>query len=205
MKRIPIFATLLVLIAVSAMVKFGFWQLARADEKEAMLTRYASAAKLPAIAFPAVSRDASLLFRKAGGMCLEPVEERIESGRNLKGATGWRHIIACRTGAEGPGIVVDIGWSRDFKVKSGWRGGPVEGVITLQPDHRSIISRSLGNGAPPGLMLVARVPALGLQASAPPALAEIPNNHLSYAVQWFLFAGIAALIYAIAVSRRMRA
>jgi surfeit locus 1 family protein len=204
MKRIPIFATLLVLIAVAAMVKFGFWQLARADEKEAMLARYASAAKLPAIAFPAVSSDAALLFRKAGGMCLEPVEERIESGRNLKGATGWRHIIACRTGAEGPGMVVDIGWSRDFKVKSGWRGGAVSGVITSQPDHRSLIARSLGKGAAPGLMLVAAVPAPGLQASAPPALSEIPNNHLSYAVQWFLFAGIAALIYAIALRRRMR-
>ena len=54
-------------------------------------------------------------------------------------------------------------------------------------------------------MLVAETPAPGLEASAPPSPDEVPNNHLAYAVQWFLFAGIAALIYGIALRRRMRA
>jgi len=31
---------------------------------------------------------------------------------------------------------------------------------------------------------------------------DIPNNHLAYAVQWFLFAGIAGVIYALALKRR---
>jgi surfeit locus 1 family protein len=30
----------------------------------------------------------------------------------------------------------------------------------------------------------------------------VPNNHLSYAVQWFLFAAIASVIYVLAVRRR---
>jgi surfeit locus 1 family protein len=33
----------------------------------------------------------------------------------------------------------------------------------------------------------------------------VPNNHLAYAVQWFLFAGVAAVIYALALRRRTRA
>lgn len=41
-------------------------------------------------------------------------------------------------------------------------------------------------------------------ASAPPSPDTIPNNHLSYAVQWFLFAGIAAVIYALALRQRWR-
>jgi surfeit locus 1 family protein len=43
-----------------------------------------------------------------------------------------------------------------------------------------------------------------LVASAPPSPATIPNNHLNYAVQWFLFAGIAALIYFLALRQRWR-
>ena len=30
----------------------------------------------------------------------------------------------------------------------------------------------------------------------------VPNNHLAYGVQWFLFAAVAAIIYAVAVLRR---
>jgi surfeit locus 1 family protein len=41
-------------------------------------------------------------------------------------------------------------------------------------------------------------------ASAPPSPDNIPNNHLSYAVQWFLFAGIAGVIYALALRQRWR-
>ena len=40
------------------------------------------------------------------------------------------------------------------------------------------------------------------QTSKPPSPDSIPNNHLSYAVQWFLFAGIAALIYALALRKK---
>jgi surfeit locus 1 family protein len=168
----------------------------------ALLAQYAAAAGKPEMAFPRGTTSAEYLFRKAGGMCLEPVTETVESGRNMKGESGWRHIIACRTGAEGSGMIVDIGWSRDFKTKSGWRGGPVSGTISQAPDHRSILERTLGNGAAPSLMIVSTVAAPGLEPSSPPRLEDIPNNHLAYAVQWFLFAGIAVLIYGIALWRR---
>ena len=38
--------------------------------------------------------------------------------------------------------------------------------------------------------------------NAPPSIESIPNNHLAYAVQWFLFAAVAAIIYVIALRRR---
>ena len=52
-------------------------------------------------------------------------------------------------------------------------------------------------------LLVADVPAPGLAPSAAPSPVEIPNNHLSYAVQWFLFAGIALLIYLLALRQKL--
>jgi surfeit locus 1 family protein len=54
------------------------------------------------------------------------------------------------------------------------------------------------------MRLVAATPGPGLMASAPPSPDIIPNNHLSYAVQWFLFAGIAVLIYGLALRQRWR-
>ena len=43
-----------------------------------------------------------------------------------------------------------------------------------------------------------------LNANTPPSLDAIPNNHLAYAVQWFLFAGVAGVIYVIALRRQAR-
>lgn len=204
MKRIPVLATLVVLLCVGAMIALGVWQLRRADEKAALLAHYRAASALPEMAYPAVAHGDDILFRRAAGLCLEPVSPRIEGGLSAKGETGWRHLVSCRTGAEGPGMTVDIGWSRGFDVKPDWKGGPVNGVISREFDRRSLVERALGRGQAPGLMLVASQPARGLEASAPPSIADVPNNHMAYAVQWFVFAGIALIVYLFALRRRLR-
>jgi cytochrome oxidase assembly protein ShyY1 len=53
------------------------------------------------------------------------------------------------------------------------------------------------------MRLVAASPPPGLEPSAPPSLASIPNNHRSYALQWFSFAAIALIIYALALRKRL--
>ena len=93
MNRIPVLPTLLVCVAIAIMIKLGIWQLQRADEKSALLARYAIAERLPEIAFPAISSNDSLLFRRAGGMCLEPLKPIIEGGLSAEGDAGWRHIV----------------------------------------------------------------------------------------------------------------
>ena len=84
---------------------------------------------------------------------------------------------------------VDMGWSNrsDNPV---WRGGPVQGMIAPDSHYR--------------MRLVSAEPAPGLQPSAPPSLESIPNNHMAYAFQWFIFAGIAAVIYGLAWRKRSR-
>jgi surfeit locus 1 family protein len=203
-KSVPILPTLVVGAAVALMILLGVWQLRRADEKAALLTHYASASQLAPMAFPILPTQVDPLFRQAGGLCLEPLNLRVEAGYNAQGRSGWRHLVDCRTGAEGPGMTVDIGWSPDFAAKPVWTGGDVSGIISRQVDHSSLIGRMIGRAAPPQLMLVAATPAPGLKASAPPKLEDVPNNHIAYAVQWFIFAAVAALIYAIALWRRMR-
>lgn len=189
MKRIPVLPTMLVAAAVAVMVGLGIWQLHRAQWKNDLLTRYEANTDLPPIAFPKVPtpQDERILFRRATGYCLQPASWTARSGRNRAGDAGWRHIALCRTGAEGPGMAVDMGWSTSGDMPKDYRGGPVSGVIGSDRDHI--------------LLLVADQAAPGLMASAPPSLKDIPNNHFAYAVQWFLFAVLAVVIYILALKR----
>jgi cytochrome oxidase assembly protein ShyY1 len=187
--RIPLIPTILVLAAAGVMVWLGIWQLHRMAWKEGLLAEYRAAAGKPPVAFPRIPTDQSLLFRRSEAFCLQPVGWRASAGRNRAAQPGWRHVADCRTGAEGPGFAVDMGWSQRSDAPV-WKGGKVEGIIG--PDHDAQV------------MLVSDTPAPGLIASAPPSLNDVPNNHFAYAIQWFIFAGLAVGIYAVALARRKR-
>ena len=203
MKRLPIAATIVVGLAIVIMIALGIWQLQRKAEKEALIVQYAANTKAAPIAFPRNPVDDRLLFRKASGMCLQPVAWSERAGRNATGGTGWRQIAECRTGAEGPGMTVLIGLAPKPGTKAIWRGGEVHGYLTHAPDDQPIILSLFGMARPKTLMLVADTPAPGLSANPAPDLSSVPNNHLAYAVQWFLFAGVAGIIYAVALRRRL--
>ena len=189
-RRLPVLPTIIVAAAVAAMIALGVWQLRRAQWKDGLLAQYAEAEKLPPIAWPNVppKQDQLPLFRHATGVCLKPVAKRAQAGENWRGETGYVHILDCTTGAEGPGMSVEVGWSKDPNAKVDWRGGPVSGIVT--PDRRSM------------MRLVAATPASGLEVSARPSIRSISNNHRFYAVQWFAFAGIGLLIYGLALRKR---
>ena len=201
--RLPLLPTFVVALAVGAMIALGLWQQRRAVWKEALLVLYAENSRRPPITFPLVG-DESYLFRRSSLMCLDVSGWTIESGINRGGQPGWRHLARCRTGAEGPGALVDLGWSKGFDIKPAWGGGRITGSIAGKPDHRSLIASFTGEKPEAGLMLIADQAAPGLQPSGRPSVAEIPNNHRAYAVQWFIFAGLAVVIYAVALRRRGR-
>jgi hypothetical protein len=195
MKRVPIVATLVVAAAVATMIALGVWQLGRAQQKEALLAQYRTAQKLPPIAFPINPGSEPLpLFRWATGFCLRPVGHRAIAGENRQGEPGYAHIVQCATGAEGPGMAVDIGWSKDPNAAWKWAGGPVTGVIV--PDRLQKI-RLIAASSPPGL-----------EPSAAPSIESAvqvtPAGHRFYAIQWFAFAAIALVIFILAVRKRLR-
>lgn len=198
MKRWPVIPTILVTLAIAAMIGLGLWQLLiRLPEKEAQLAQLAANPAKPAIAFPRFPDD-SLLFRKASGFCLSVA--RIE--RAGAGNAGYRLIAHCRTGAEGPGMLVQLGTTRDPDAKVAWNGGRVSGWISHAPDARPLIA-GLFDHMPRALLLVADAPAPGLAANTRPDIGIVPNNHFAYAFQWFFFAGVAGVIYVLAVRRRI--
>lgn len=190
-RRLPIVPTLIVLAAVAIMVRLGFWQLERLHQKEAQLARYAAAASDGAeVPWPStqVARDAAAYHRSRID-CRPSGQPSALSGRSARGEAGWAHAVNC-TLPDGASAEVVLGWSRDPQPRA-WAGGAVTGTI--------------GFGAGESVRLIADPPLAGLEANALPDPSAVPNNHLSYAVQWFLFALTALAIYALALRKRLAA
>lgn len=185
-RSIPVIATLIVIAAAIIMVMLGFWQLGRADEKNALLERYQATDRAGTpIAYP-LGADAleANLYRSVSASC-ETVEEISgRAGTNAVGAKGWAQIAQCRT--EGIGsFEVALGWSRAPSPPV-YTGGEVTGILA------------------PGGKIVADPPLADLGPLAKPDPADLPNNHLAYAGQWFFFALTALVIYFIALRSRHR-
>ena len=195
-RKLPLIPTILVAGAVAVMLGLGVWQLQRAKWKDGLLRQYAEAEKLPPIAFPTLPiKDAQLpLFRHATGVCLRPVGRRAVAGENRAGETGYVHIIDCSTGAEGPGLSVEVGWSKNPNAAINWSGGPVSGIIVR--DKRTRI-RLVAGTAPPGLEPSA-VPAVSS------ASAVTPRGHRMYALTWFALAATGLAIYILALRGRWK-
>jgi surfeit locus 1 family protein len=204
MRHVPILPTILVALAALLMARLGVWQLHRLHEKEALLARYAANADrrvLPLEAlFPMSEAD---LYRRVSATCLRVVGWTTEAGRDARGTAGWRHIARCATGAEGPGFAADVGISGDPGTPA-WTGGRVTGRLIAAPSPAPLVARLVGQAPPPTPMIVSAAAAPGLAPTVPPNPADVPNNHLSYAVQWFLFTATAVLIYAVALWQRAR-
>jgi len=187
MRRIPIIPTVLVIAAAALMVWLGFWQLGRSDEKAEMIERFSSipsdAPALPLIAeSPESEWEEKYLFRRVTFMCSQPRGMRSTAGRSVGGASGWLHVAECIV-PQTDIVDVALGWSRDPNPPE-WEGGPVTGV--MGSDDKVFADPALA----------------GLAQAARPDPNDLPNNHLAYAGQWFLFALTALVIYGFALRGR---
>ena len=186
--------TLVVIAAVATMIALGLWQLLdRHPKKQAYLAQLQANPAKPPIPFPRTP-DEALLFRRTSATCAPPATVRLEGA----GAAGYRAIATCADG-----LIVQLGTTRDPMARVAWSGGPVAGVIANAPGGQSLVG-SLIDPQPSRQMLVAATPIAGLAPNPPSKLDSVPNNHLAYAGQWFYFAGIASVIYVLALRRRRR-
>lgn len=205
MKRIPIIPTVIVLLAVAVMVRLGFWQLDRLAQKEAMIARYSSAQSTSEIfPFDKLPQDDSADYKRIFVWCAKVKSITPMSGRNASDQAGWINVARCTIGGARPDTPKDLhlsdyvlqdadvvmGWSRNQQTVS-WQGGEVAGTVAP--------------GGALGRHIVAAPALAGLQANATPDPRNLPNNHLAYAAQWFLFALTALVIYGLALRKRLAA
>jgi cytochrome oxidase assembly protein ShyY1 len=193
-RRLPVLPTIIVALVAAGCIAAGIWNLGRAKFHEAELRSYQAASQLPPVAFPtAPTPNAQLpLYRYATGNCLRVVNRRTSVGESQTGEPGFAIILDCQTGAEGPGMSVQVGWSKNPNAATSWSGGVVSGEIVR--DERSRIR------------LVAATPAPGLEPNGPvkAAVSVSPAQNRGYALQFFSFAAIALIIYGLAVRKRLK-
>jgi surfeit locus 1 family protein len=184
--RLPIVPTIIVAAACAIMIALGFWQLGKVESKAALIASYEAVSEQEAsAAFPFEGDGEDVLFRRSTVTCERVTGAEPKAGTAANGAKGWVARVTC-VSASGPEVIVDLGFTRDLELPS-WEGGEVTGIIAAGP------------------RLVADPPVAGLYPLAKPDPRDLPNNHLSYAVQWFVFAFTAFVIYVLALrSRRKR-
>lgn len=184
LRSIPLIPTVIVAAAIVTMIALGFWQLNRMDEKEQLLASYMNVPETAEqIDYPQDDTAMELaLYQPVRANCIEVLEMRGTAGTNRVGVKGWSQIARCSLESGGEADIA-IGWSRSPDPVS-WAGGAVTGILG------------------PGGRIVADPPLADLGPLAKPDPADLPNNHLAYAGQWFLFALTALIIYIIALRRR---
>lgn len=196
MRNIPIIATIVALLAIGTMIRLGFWQLDRLEEKEVILAKYGNASSLEEITYPTrYDSDDFPLYRRSSVNCFEVVSWSSESGKNIRDESGIAHIAQCKTtGTEGfkekyGRAEIAVGWSKSPDSPE-WNSGIVYGIIA--------------QGRVQPIKLVMQQSIEGLEILKAPDPANIPNNHFLYAIQWFLFAFFAAIIYIFAARKKMQ-
>ena len=189
LRDVPAIPTIIVSAAVGIMIGLGVWQLGRAEWKDALIERYALADQATEVRYPTGGDFERYLYRKSEVDCAKVIGMRATGARSLEGRQGWSHVARCEmpSGAE---TEIALGWTlRPDPVV--WNGGVVAGIIGPAGDE--------------GAKLVASNPPLSnLKPLPQPDPKDMPNNHLSYAVQWFLFALTALVIYILAVRSKQK-
>ena len=133
-RRVPIVPTILVALAVAAMIGLGLWQLQPRGMETGADRPLRQCAK-PCRRSPGravlAEEDALPLFRRATGYCAAGLGKRSTAGQNRSGEIGYVHIADCASRAEGPGMSVEIGWSKNPNAAYRLAGR------TGQRDHRA--------------------------------------------------------------------
>jgi surfeit locus 1 family protein len=213
--RIPVIPTIIVTAAVAIMIALGVWQVQRIDEKAALLALYRANMQAPALNVFPLQRPVpdSAMFRRATVRCIPSGPVDVRGGKDALDQTIFRHIVGCvslstpevppPSGPE-PQFYVDVGGNADPAQKLAILDFNFTGILTTMPQESSAILRLFRTDPPPAALLIAQNAAQNMVPSAPPDIENVPNDHLAYAIQWFLFAGAATIIYILALAKRAK-
>lgn len=224
-----IVAGLVVLAAVVTMVALGLWQLRRHDEvgsRNDLVRKRQSADVVPVEEVFGGDPQAATYRRVTFEGIYDVAAEVAIDNRSAEGRPG-RHLLTPLRPARGPALIVDRGWiplDSDASAAAppdghvtvvgvlfpSERKGALEPAIaptgTLDRFPRIDVARIGRQLAYPSYPLYLR-----LQSQAPAQESSLPQRpgsptlsagpHLSYAVQWFLFAAVAVAVFA-ALARR---
>lgn len=191
------------ILGTVVLVWLGVWQMQRLDWKEGVLAQMEAELTAAPVAVPAdpdPERDAWLPVRASGRIGAEEI--LVQSSLKAVGP-GFRVIAPFDIG--GRRVLLDRGFIRltDRDTPRPWVDATVVGNLhwpddidrfTPEPEGRLFFGRDVARmaaelGTEPVLLVVRQTSETPLSVTPlPVTTAGIPNNHLQYAVTWFLMA-----------------
>ena len=121
----------------------------------------------------------------------------LRGGSSATGESGYLVLVSCRPNRKPPDIVAVAGWSN--------RPDAVRVPIHVDTVLTGLVIEQPYGDAPgrPRFMVIPDTAVQPLVTSMMPDPGGLPDNHLSYAGQWFGLAGALLVIYAIWLRRRV--
>ena len=204
MKRIPVWPTLIVLVMLATLVSLGVWQLQRRAWKADLIAQLETAPLAPLLEprdfLAAMQGTKSIQYRRAELPCAPGtvLPYDLKGGSSASGNSGYLVLVSCRPNRKAPDIVAVAGWT--------WRPDAARVPITVDTVFTGlIIEKPYGDAANrPAFMLIPDTAVPPLQPSRLPTPQDLPDNHLSYAGQWFGLAVALATIYALWLRNRRK-
>lgn len=204
MKRIPFWPTLMTLVMLATLISLGVWQLQRRAWKADLITQLETAQTAPLLQpgdfLGAMQGSKSVQYRRAELPCspgtVLPYD--LKGGSSAGGTSGYLVLVSCRPNRKAPDIVAVAGWTR--------RPDAARVPITVDTVFTGlIIEKPYGDAVGrPRFMLIPDTAVPPLAPSRLPTPQDLPDNHLSYAGQWFGLALVLAVIYGLWLRRRWR-
>jgi surfeit locus 1 family protein len=202
-------ATVLTAIMLPVLLALGFWQLERRVWKAEVINQLvANEAAAPDALPDAIS--AGDVFTRVTFGCRWQGRPLLLPGSGPDGKAGERLYQLCQPEAGGAPVLVDLGFVALGASAEGRPAGPLIGALRQWPKSTFVERISGARRVGPDSMTGDRDFFVQLEAPrepgapepAPLRAADLPNNHLSYAIQWFSFAAILMGIFLISVVRR---
>ena len=189
MKRLPLFPTLLTFVMLTVLISLGIWQLQRRTWKHELIRQLEAAQTLPPLEaadfLAAMTGPKSVQYRRAELPCspgtVLPYD--LKGGSSAGGESGYLLLVSCRPNNRPPDIVAVAGWTK--------RPDAARTPLTVDTVFNGLIIERPYGAAPgrPQFMLIPDTAVPPLEPSQMPTPQDLPDNHLSYAGQWF---GLAA-------------
>jgi surfeit locus 1 family protein len=202
-RRIPIIPTVITAVGFLILCGLGKWQLDRREWKRDLIERLSAAPNLPEVTpaefGAAMMGDASIQYRRARIDCRAGPKKPydLRPGSSAKGDSGFFVVVSCRPNDRPPDIVAVAGWTRRVDAK--------ELTLSLDTELAGVVIENpygMAKGRP-RFMLIPDAAIPPLARPQQPSAADLPDNHLAYAGQWFGLAAALAAIYGLWLRRRM--
>lgn len=218
---------LLILAIAGACVRLGFWQLKRLHEAKDTQRVSAARSRLPVEPLGSVTSPSAASERRVQAAGRYDVERQIVlEARSFQGRSG-RHLLTPLVLDDGSAVIVDRGWIPESAEPSSTAPPPGRVSLTgllLPAEHRGFLTPKALTPA----RVLARIDLDAIRPSVPyriyplwlllekqdpppgdlPVAAPLPKPeeppHLSYTIQWFLFATTALVGYAALIRREAR-